>query len=128
MKKLLLSTVALALSASLALSEVVLGTGAVAQSGAGGEYSTLGGAGSFGPGAAISGSAIRSTNTGAAFGFGSTIGLASGAVSGSTTTNSNDAVNGSVSQGQAGGFSGSATNGGSNALGFSFAGLGVFLP
>jgi hypothetical protein len=128
MKKFLLSTVALALSAGLALADVVVGSGAIAASGAGGEYSTLGGAGSLGNGAAVSGSIISARNSGAAFGVGGTIGIASGAASGSQTNNQVGVVNTSLSQGGAGGFSGAATAGGSTALGFGFGGLGFTAP
>lgn len=128
MKKLLASVAALALSASLVAAEVVLGTGAVSQSGAEGTYSTLGGAGSLGNGIAVSGSQINSRNYSAGIGIGGTIGLLSGATTSTFSSNENTAVNGSASQGGAGGFSGSSTAGGSGSNAFAFGGLGVFQP
>lgn len=128
MKKFLVAAVALALSASLALAEVILGTGAVSQSGAEGAYSTLGGAGSLGNGLAISGSQINSRNYSAGIGIGGTVGLLSGATTSTFSSNQNTAVNTSISAGGAGGFSGSATEGGSGSNAFAFGGLGVFQP
>lgn len=128
MKKILLASAALFLSAAVLSAEVVLGTGAVSQSNAGNEFSTLGGAGSFGPGAAISGSQVSSRNYSAGIGIGGTIGLLSGATTSTVAVGNTTAVNGSVSQGQAGGFSGSATAGGGVSNAFAFGGLGVFQP
>jgi hypothetical protein len=128
MKKLLLSTVALALSASLAMAEVVFGTGAVSQSNAGNEYSTLGGAGSLGNGFAISGSEVNSRNYSAGIGIGGTIGVLSGATTSTVSVGETTAVNGSLSAGGAGGFSGSSTAGGGVSNAFAFGGLGVFQP
>jgi hypothetical protein len=128
MKKLLLSAVALALSASLALAEVVLGTGAVSQSGAEHTYSTLGGAGSLGNGLAVSGSQVSSRNYSAGIGIGGTVGLLSGATTSTVSTGENTAVNGSFSAGGAGGFSGSASQGGAGSNAFAFGGIGVFQP
>lgn len=126
MKKLFVSAVALALSTSLALAQVgVLGTGALSQSNAGNEYSTLGGAGSIGPGVAVSGSAVRSRNYSAGIGIGGTIGLLSGATTSTVAVGETTAVNGSASQGQAGGFSGSASAGGGVSNAFAFGGFGV---
>ena len=128
MKKLLVSAVALVLSASLALAEVVFGTGAVSQSGAENEYSTLGGAGSLGNGLAISGSQVNSRNYSAGIAVGGTIGLLSGAATSTVAVGETTAVNGSASLGGAGGFSGSATAGGGGSNAFAFGGLGVFQP
>lgn len=128
MKKILLSTAALFLSAAVLSAEVVFGTGAVSQSNAGNEYSTLGGAGSFGNGLAVSGSQINSRNYSAGIGIGGTIGLLSGATSSTVAVGETTAVNGSASLGGAGGFSGSATAGGGASTAFAFGGLGVFQP
>lgn len=128
MKKILLSTAALFLSAAVLSAEVVFGTGAVSQSGAEGEYSTLGGAGSLGNGLAVSGSQVNSRNYSAGIGIGGTIGLLSGATTSTFSSNETTAVNGSASAGGAGGFSGSATAGGSGSNAFAFGGLGVFQP
>jgi hypothetical protein len=128
MKKILLASAALVLSAGLAMSEVVFGTGAVSQSNAGNEFSTLGGAGSIGPGVAVSGSYVNSRNYSAGIGIGGTIGLLSGATTSTVSTGETIALNGSASQGGAGGFSGSATAGGGVSNAFAFGGLGVFQP
>lgn len=128
MKKLLLSCAALLFSVGLASAEVVFGTGAVSQSGAEGEYSSLGGAGSLGNGIAVSGSQINARNYSAGIGIGGTIGLLSGATTSTFSSNEVTAINGSASQGGAGGFSGSATGGGSGSNAFAFGGLGVFQP
>lgn len=128
MKKFLLSSAALVLSAGLAMAEVVFGTGAVSQSGAEGTYSTLGGAGSLGNGLAVSGSQVNSRNYSAGIGIGGTIGLLSGATTSTFSSNDTTATNGSVSAGGAGGFSGSSTAGGSGSNAFAFGGLGVFQP
>jgi hypothetical protein len=128
MKKFLLSAAALALSAGLAMSEVVLGTGAVSQSNAGNEFSTLGGAGSLGFGAAVSGSQVNSRNYSAGIGIGGTIGLLSGATTSTVSVGETTAINGSASQGGAGGFSGSSSAGGGVSNAFAFGGLGVFQP
>lgn len=128
MKKILLSATALFLSAAIASAEIVFGTGAVSQSNAGNEYSTLGGAGSLGSGAAASGSYVNSRNYSAGIGIGGTIGLLSGAATSTVSTGETVAVNGSISQGGAGGFSGSATSGGGVSNAFAFGGLGVFQP
>jgi hypothetical protein len=128
MKKFLLSCTALMLCAGLASAEVVFGTGAVSQSGAEGEYSTLGGAGSLGNGFAVSGSDVSSRNYSAGIGIGGTIGILSGATTSTFSSNETTAINGSASQGGAGGFSGSATAGGSGSNAFAFGGLGVFQP
>ncbi len=128
MKKILISTLALALSASIAMAEIVFGTGAVSQSNAGNEYSTLGGAGSLGNGLAISGSQVNSRNYSAGIAIGGTIGLLSGAASSTVAVGETTAINGSASQGGAGGFSGSATSGGGVSNAFAFGGLGVFQP
>jgi hypothetical protein len=128
MKKFLISTIALALSASLALAEVVLGTGAVSQSSAEHGFSTLGGAGSLGNGLAISGSQVSSRNYSAGIGIGGTIGLLSGATTSTVSTGENTAVNFGASAGGAGGFSGSASEGGAGSAAFAFGGLGVFQP
>lgn len=128
MKKLLLSTVALAFCAAVASAEVVFGTGAVSQSNAGNEFSTLGGAGSLGNGAAVSGSFVNSRNYSAGIGIGGTIGLLSGATTSTVSVGETTAVNGSVSQGGAGGFSGSSSAGGGVSNAFAFGGLGVFQP
>lgn len=128
MKKILLASAALFLSGAVLSAEVVFGTGAVSQSGAEGEYSTLGGAGSLGNGLAVSGSQINSRNYSAGIGIGGTIGLLSGATTSTFSSNENTAVNGSASLGGAGGFSGSATAGGSGSNAFAFGGLGVFQP
>jgi hypothetical protein len=128
MKKMLLSVLAFGLSASLAFAEVVFGTGAVSQSNAGNEYSTLGGAGSLGNGIAVSGSQVNSRNYSAGIGIGGTIGLLSGAATSTVAVGETTAVNGSASQGGAGGFSGSATAGGGVSTAFAFGGLGVFQP
>jgi hypothetical protein len=128
MKKMLLSAIALVLSASLALAEVVLGTGAISQSNAGNEFSTLGGAGSIGPGFALSGSQVSNRNYSAGIAIGGTIGLLSGATTSTVSTGENSAVNGSISGGQGGGFSGSSSAGGGVSNAFAFGGLGVFQP
>lgn len=128
MKKFLLSCTALFLCAGLASAEVVLGTGAVSQSNAGNEYSTLGGAGSLGNGIAVSGSLVSSRNYSAGIGIGGTIGLLSGATTSTVAVGETTAINGSASQGGAGGFSGSATSGGGVSNAFAFGGLGVFQP
>jgi hypothetical protein len=128
MKKLLVSVAALALSVGLASAEVVLGTGAVSQSGAEGTYSSLGGAGSLGNGIAVSGSQISARNYSAGIGIGGTIGLLSGATTSTFSSNETTAINGAASLGGAGGFSGSATGGGSGSSAFAFGGLGVFQP
>jgi hypothetical protein len=128
MRKLFLSTAALILSTGLALSEVVLGTGAVSQSNAGNEFSILGGAGSIGPGVAISGSQVSSRNYSAGIGIGGTIGLLSGATTSTVATGENSTTNFSASAGLAGGFSGSAAAGGGVSNAFAFGGLGVFQP
>jgi len=128
MKKLLLSTVAFALSASLALAEVVLGTGAVSQSEAGHEFSTLGGAGSLGNGLAISGSQVSNRNYSAGIGIGGTVGLLSGATTSTVSTGENTALNFGASGGGAGGFSGSSSGGAAGSAAFAFGGLGVFQP
>lgn len=128
MKKILLASAALFLSAAVLSAEVVLGTGAVSQSNAGNDYSTLGGAGSIGPGAAVSGSAVRSRNYSAGIGIGGTIGLLSGAATSTVSVGETNALNSSASQGGAGGFSGSATSGGGVSNAFAFGGLGVFQP
>lgn len=128
MKKFLLSCTALFLCAGLAAAEVVLGTGAISQSEAGGDYSTLGGAGSLGNGAAISGSVVTSRQYSAGIGIGGTIGLLSGATTSTFSNGQTAAVNTSLSQGGAGGFSGSATSGGAGSAAFAFGGLGVFQP
>jgi hypothetical protein len=128
MKKILLSTVALALSAGLAMAEVVLGTGAVSQSEAGHQFSTLGGAGSLGNGLAVTGSQVSNRNYSAGIGIGGTIGLLSGATTSTFSSGENTAVNGSVSAGGAGGFSGSSSGGAAGSAAFAFGGLGVFQP
>jgi hypothetical protein len=128
MKKLLLSTAALVLSAGLVMAEVVFGTGAVSQSQAGGEYSTLGGAGSLGNGFAISGSEVNSRQYSAGIGIGGTVGLLSGATTSTVSVGNTTATNGSLSAGGAGGFSGSSSNGGAGSAAFAFGGLGVFQP
>lgn len=128
MKKFLLSTAALVLSTGLAMAEVVLGTGAVSQSGVGNEFSVLGGAGSIGPGIAISGSQVSNRNYSAGIGIGSTIGLLSFATTSTVATGENDTTNFSASAGQAGGFSGSGTSGGGESAAFAFGGLGIFSP
>lgn len=128
MKKLLLSTVALALSAAITSAEVVFGTGAVSQSNAGNEFSTLGGAGSLGNGIAVSGSQVNSRNYSAGIGIGGTIGLLSGAATSTVSVGETTAINGSASQGGAGGFSGSSSAGGGVSNAFAFGGLGVFQP
>jgi len=124
MKKLLLSAAVLAVSAGLAFADVVIGSGAISQSNAGNEYSTLGGAGSIGPGAALSGSAVRSRNYSAGIGIGGTIGILSGATTSTVSVGETTAINGSASQGGAGGFSGSASAGGGVSNAFAFGGLG----
>jgi hypothetical protein len=124
MMKLLISAVALALSAGLALADVVVGSGAITQSQAGNESSTLGGAGSLGNGLAISGSNVAQRNYSAGIGIGGTIGFASGAATSTVATGSTTAVNGSASLGGAGGFSGSSTAGGGASQAFAFGGLG----
>lgn len=128
MKKILLSTTALFLSAAVLSAEVVLGTGAVSQSGAEHTYSTLGGAGSLGNGAALSGSQVSSRNYSAGIGIGGTVGLLSGATTSTVSTGENTAINGSISAGGAGGFSGSSSAGGAGSNAFAFGGLGVFSP
>jgi hypothetical protein len=128
MKKILLASAALFLSAAVLSAEVVLGTGAVSQSQAGGDYSTLGGAGSLGNGIAVSGSQISSRQYSAGIGIGGTIGLLSGATTSTVSVGNTTAVNGAASQGGAGGFSGSATSGGAGSAAFAFGGLGVFSP
>lgn len=128
MKKLLLSTVALFLSAAVLSAEVVFGTGAVSQSGAENTSSTLGGAGSLGNGIAVAGSNVSQRNYSAGIGIGGTIGLLSGAATSTVATGSTDVVNGSASAGGAGGFSGAATSGGAGSNAFAFGGLGVFQP
>lgn len=128
MKKLLISACVLALSTSLAMAEVVFGTGAISQSNAGNEYSTLGGAGSIGNGGAVSGSQVNSRNYSAGIAIGGTIGVLSGATTSTVAVGETTAINGSVSQGGAGGFSGSATAGGGVSNAFAFGGLGVFQP
>jgi hypothetical protein len=128
MKKFLLSAAALALSAGLAMAEVVLGTGAVSQSNAGNEFSMLGGAGSLGNGIAVSGSTVSNRNYSAGIGIGGTIGLLSGATTSTVSTGNNTAVNSSISAGGAGGFSGSSAAGGGVSNAFAFGGLGVFQP
>ena len=128
MKKILLASTALFLSAAVLSAEVVFGTGAVSQSNAGNEYSTLGGAGSLGNGIAVSGSQVNSRNYSAGIGIGGTIGLLSGAASSTVAVGETTAINGSASQGGAGGFSGSATSGGGVSNAFAFGGLGVFQP
>jgi hypothetical protein len=128
MKKFLLASAALVLSAGLAMSEVVLGTGAVSQSGAEHGFSTLGGAGSIGNGLAISGSQVSNRNYSAGIGIGGTIGLLSGATTSTVSTGENSAVNFGASAGGAGGFSGSASQGGAGSNAFAFGGLGVFQP
>lgn len=124
MKKLLLSTLALGLSAGLALADVVVGSGAVSQSNAGNEYSTLGGAGSLGTGFAVSGSSVQSRNYSAGIGIGGTIGILSGATTSTVSTGQTTATNGSASLGGAGGFSGSSSSGGGVSNAFAFGGLG----
>jgi hypothetical protein len=128
MKKLIVSALALVLSTSLALAEVVLGSGAVSQSNAGNEFSTLGGAGSLGNGFAVSGSNVSNRNYSAGIGIGGTIGVLSGATTSTVSTGENTAVNGSISAGGAGGFSGSSSAGGGVSNAFAFGGLGVFSP
>jgi hypothetical protein len=128
MKKILLSTAALFLSAAVLSAEVVFGTGAVSQSNAGNEYSTLGGAGSLGNGIAVSGSQVSSRNYSAGIGIGGTVGLLSGATTSTVAVGETTAVNGSASQGGAGGFSGSSSAGGGVSNAFAFGGLGVFQP
>ena len=128
MKKFLVAAVALALSASLALAEVVLGTGAVSQSNAGNEFSILGGAGSLGNGIALSGSAVFAQNRSSGIAVGSTIGLLSGAATDTQTTGLNTTTNFAASAGGAGGFSGSAGAGGGVSNAFAFGGFGVFQP
>lgn len=128
MKKLLVSVAAFALSTSLALAEVVLGTGAVSQSTAGNESQTLGGAGSLGNGIALSGSLVVQSNRSTGAALGTTIGLASGSATDARTTGRNQTTNFSASAGGAGGFSGSASGGGGSSTAFAFGGLGVFQP
>jgi hypothetical protein len=128
MKKFLLSAAAFALCAGLASAETVFGTGAVSQSNAGNEFSTLGGAGSLGNGIAVSGSLVNSRNYSAGIGIGGTIGLLSGATTSTVSVGETTAINGSLSAGQAGGFSGSSSNGGGVSNAFAFGGLGVFQP
>lgn len=128
MKNLLLSVAALALSAGLAVADVVVGTGAISQSQAGNESSTLGGAGSLGNGLAISGSSVAQRNYSAGIGIGGTVGLLSGAATSTVATGSSDTVNGSASLGGAGGFSGSSTAGGGASQAFAFGGLGFTSP
>lgn len=128
MKKFLLSAAALALSASLALAETVFGTGAVSQSNAGNEFSTLGGAGSLGNGIAVSGSQVSNRNYSAGIGIGGTIGILSGAATSTVSTGENTTTNFGASAGGAGGFSGSSSNGGGVSTAFAFGGLGVFSP
>lgn len=128
MKKLLLSVGVLALSASLALADVVLGTGAVSQSNAGNQFSMIGGAGSIGNGIAISGSQVSNRNASSGLAAGATIGLASGATTSTLTTGNNNSTNFGASAGQAGGFSGSATSGGGVSNAFAFGGLGFTSP
>lgn len=128
MKKLLLSVSAIFFTATLATADVVVGTGAVSQSNAGNEFSTLGGAGSLGNGFAISGSQVSNRNYSAGIGIGGTIGLLSGATTSTVSTGNNTAVNSSLSVGGAGGFSGSSSAGGGVSNAFAFGGLGVFQP
>lgn len=128
MKKILLSTAALFLSAAVLSAEVVFGTGAVSQSNAGNESSTLGGAGSLGFGVALSGSSVDMSNRSTGAALGTTIGLASGAATDTRTTGRSNTANFSGSAGGAGGFSGSATAGGGASNAFAFGGLGVFQP
>jgi phage tail tape-measure protein len=128
MKKILLSTAALFLSAAVLSAEVVLGTGAVSQSEAGHQFSTLGGAGSLGNGVAVTGSLVSNRNYSAGIGIGGTIGLLSGATTSTVSTGTNTAINGSASQGGAGGFSGSSSAGAAGSAAFAFGGLGVFQP
>ena len=128
MKKILLSTVALILSAAVLSAEVVLGTGAVSQSTAGNENTTLGGAGAFGAGIAFSGSSYQGTNTSTGFGVGGTIGILSGATTGTETTGSSETLNTAGALGLAGGFSGVGASGAGQSTSFAFGGLGVFQP
>jgi hypothetical protein len=129
MKKMFLLAAAIAaLATAVPAQTVVVGTGAGSQSNAGNEYSTLGGAGSIGPGAAFSGSAVRTRNYSAGIGIGGTIGLLSGAATSTVATGESDTVNGSVSTGGAGGFSGSSTIGGGVSNAFAFGGLGFSFP
>lgn len=128
MKKILLASAALFLSAAVLSAEVVLGTGAVSQSNAGNEFSMLGGAGSLGNGAAISGSNVSNRNYSAGIAIGGTIGLLSGATTSTVSTGNNTALNTSLSTGGAGGFSGSSSAGGGVSNAFAFGGLGVFQP
>lgn len=129
MKKMFLLAAAIAALATAAPAQTaVFGTGAGSQSNAGNEYSTLGGAGSIGPGAALSGSAVRTRNYSAGIGIGGTIGVLSGAATSTVATGSSDTVNGSASTGGAGGFSGSATAGGGVSNAFAFGGFGALFP
>jgi hypothetical protein len=128
MKKMLLASVALFLSAAVLSAETVFGTGAISQSNAGNEYSTLGGAGSLGNGFAVSGSQVSSRNYSAGIGIGGTVGLLSGATTSTVAVGETTAINGSASQGGAGGFSGSSSAGGGVSNAFAFGGLGVFQP
>jgi len=124
MKNILLSAVALIALAGVASADVVIGSGAVSQSNAGNEFSTLGGAGSLGTGFAVSGSNVQSRNYSAGIGIGGTIGILSGAATSTVSTGQTTATNGSASLGGAGGFSGSSSAGGGVSNAFAFGGLG----
>lgn len=128
MKLLFAAVAATLLFAGVSLAEVVLGTGAVSQSSTENGFSTLGGAGSIGNGLALSGSAVNASNRSAGFGIGGTIGLLSGAATGTDTSEEANTANFSASAGQAGAFSGAAAAGQGGSAAFAFGGLGVFLP
>ena len=136
MKKLFVTAAALAITASGAFAQqAVLGTGAFSSSTAGfaSTGTSLTGAGSIGPGVAISGNEQTSVGAIASSGLAlaATNGVTSGAVSETVTVGGTSFTNisGAASTGQAGGFAGGAadnlTIGGSDAN--AFGGFGISL-
>jgi hypothetical protein len=117
MKKLIIAAAVAALTLGSMSFADTLDTSA--SSNAGQESTTLGGAGSVGNGAALSGSSVDSKQYSAGIGLAGSAGAGCCGIAGSATstvsTGKVTAVNGAISAGQAGGFSGSATGGGSSA-------------